>query len=574
MMLQAQFKPATYCNPMNISYRFSIDPLAYKDYSWGAKMPGRDMKKGEYDSFREAADPTMVVFKNEYYLFASKSGGYWVSKDLLKWDFITTNDLPLEAYAPTAVVIGDSLYFATTDCKWIYKTDDPKKGKWTIANESNPFPLDIWPKGFQDLCLFLDDDQRLYLYYGCVRPTMGVELDVKNGFKTIGELKEIHAPSTKYAWNNIGLKSTNMLVEGPWMTKHNGKYYLQYATFADSYVDGVCVSDNPLSGFEVAQSNPFSEKAKGFVTGIGHGSTFSDNFSNYWHVTCVHSPIIKHNFERRLGMFPAGFDKDGVLFCDSYFGDYPHIIPKKEVKNSKSLFTGWVLLSYKKPTETSSSMGDFKSEKAVDENLRTYWSAETANKGEWFSVDLLQPLTIRAVQINFAEHLGKAKGRADLGGFQYVVEYSNDKLKWDTLIDKSNNKEDLSHDYVEIEKAVKARYVRITNIHVPDGMFALYDFRVFGNGGKKLNQQAKDFSIVRDAANGNKVKLNWSKIPTAIGYNIRYGVAKDKMYMNRMVYSNTSLDINDLNSKSKYYFSIDVFNEAGVERGKEIYELK
>lgn len=100
-------------------------------------------------------------------------------------------------------------------------------------------------------------------------------------------------------------------------------------------------------------------------------------------------------------------------------------------------------------------------------------------------------------------------------------------------------------------------------------MFALYDFRVFGNRGSKVNQKVKDFTAERDSINGNKVKLNWAKIPTAIGYNIRYGVVKDKMYMNRMVYSYTSLDINDLNYKSKYYFSIDVFNEAGVEKGKK-----
>ena len=34
-------------------------------------------------SRREAADPTMVVYKGEYYLFASKSGGYFHSTDLI-----------------------------------------------------------------------------------------------------------------------------------------------------------------------------------------------------------------------------------------------------------------------------------------------------------------------------------------------------------------------------------------------------------------------------------------------------------------------------------------------------------
>ncbi|MDR2809292.1 MAG: hypothetical protein LBB84_01880 [Tannerellaceae bacterium] len=39
---------------------------------------------------REAADPTVVWFKDRYYLFASMSGGYWRSKDLLEWEFVDT----------------------------------------------------------------------------------------------------------------------------------------------------------------------------------------------------------------------------------------------------------------------------------------------------------------------------------------------------------------------------------------------------------------------------------------------------------------------------------------------------
>ena len=78
----------------------------------------------------------MVVFKGEYYLFASKSGGYFHSTDLINWDLITTKDLPLEHYAPTAVVMNDTLYFmasAPAPVK-IYKTADPKSGNWQVAN--------------------------------------------------------------------------------------------------------------------------------------------------------------------------------------------------------------------------------------------------------------------------------------------------------------------------------------------------------------------------------------------------------------------------------------------------------
>ena len=569
----SKHKKSTYCNPLDLNYRFSIEPLAYKQYSWGAIMPGCDMDKGEYHSFREAADPTVVEFNDEYYLFASKSGGYWVSVDLMNWEFITTPDLPLEEYAPTAVKIGNSLYFATTFSEWIFKTDNPRSGKWEIANLSNPLPAKEWPQNFQDLCLFLDDDEKLYLYYGCIRPTLAVELDYKNGFKPIGKLDEVLAPGARYAWNHIDtIKNRNMMVEGPWVNKYNGKYYLQYATFSDSYVDAVCVSSNPLKGFKVADSNPFSQKARGFVTGTGHGSTLMDRNNNYWHFTCVHSPTIKHNFERRLAMFPSGFDKDGMLFCNTSFGDYPHYIPTKETKDPESLFTGWVLLSYNKKVETSSSMDEYPASNAVDENFHTYWSASSASKEEWFSIDLEKKCNVYAIQINFAEHLAKVKGRTGKG-FQYLVEYSNDKVEWSTLIDKTNSNDDFPHNYTELETPTLARYIRISRVGMPDGMFAMYDFRVFGKNDEITTPEAvSNLTIDRDNEDGKIVNLTWNKVSDAIGYNIRYGIAKDKLYMSRIIYSDTTLKITDLNREMKYYFTIDVFNEGGVTRGEIISE--
>jgi len=65
----AHSREKTYCNPVNLSYRFQLQP------------PSR----------REAADPTMVVYKKQYWLFPSKSGGYWHSSDLLRWSFVASS---------------------------------------------------------------------------------------------------------------------------------------------------------------------------------------------------------------------------------------------------------------------------------------------------------------------------------------------------------------------------------------------------------------------------------------------------------------------------------------------------
>ncbi|MDZ7633554.1 MAG: hypothetical protein U5L72_03560 [Bacteroidales bacterium] len=95
----------TYCNPVDISYRFALD------------TPSR----------REAADPTVVRYKDQYLLFASMSGGYWHSSDLTEWKFTETSQIPTEEYAPTAVVMGDTIYFlaSSTEKSTIYKSSDP-----------------------------------------------------------------------------------------------------------------------------------------------------------------------------------------------------------------------------------------------------------------------------------------------------------------------------------------------------------------------------------------------------------------------------------------------------------------
>jgi hypothetical protein len=63
------------------------------------------------------------------------------------------------------------------------------------------------------------------------------------------------------------------------------------------------------------------------------------------------------------------------------------------------------------------------------------------------------------------------------------------------------------------------------------------------------------------------------KTPEAIGYNIRYGTRKDKLYQNYQVFGVDSLTIRSLNSLHKYYFTINAFNENGITKGENIVEL-
>jgi xylan 1,4-beta-xylosidase len=548
-----QAQQTTICNPINLSYRFCLD------------TPSR----------REAADPTMVVYRGEYYLFASKSGGYFHSTDLIRWDLITTNDLPLEDYAPAAVVMNDTLYFmasAGAPLK-IYKTANPKSGKWQVANAS--FPI-----GMIDPDLFVDDDGRLFFYYGCsnINPIYAVELDTKT-LNPIGKPIALFNSNKKvYGWERSGDYNDlgdNPWIEGSWMTKHNGKYYLQYAgpgTQYKSYSDGVYVSDKPLGPFTLANNNPVSYKPEGFATAAGHSSTFQDKYGNYWHISTM-TISQKHMFERRLGLFPTFFDKDGEMYVYTGFGDFPFKIPQKKISSPDELFPKWMLLSYNKPVQVSSELSHHPKYLATDEEIRTYWSAQTGNKDEWIKMDLQKECTINAVQINYAENETKLLGRSPAMYYQYLLEYSSDNKTWKVLSDKTSNKTDVPHDYIELTKPVKARYVRLTNYHVPDGTFALAGLRVFGNAGGNAPSIVQGLNAVRSENDRAVVKLNWNKSTDAIGYNIRYGVSRNKLYQTYQVLGTDSVNIGSLNALKKYYFTIDAFNENGVTKSKKIIEV-
>ena len=84
---------ATYCNPINIEYKFQHFGQA---------------------AHREAADPTLIRFKDRYYLFASMSAGFYHSDNLVDWAWHENRELALYLYAPDVRQSGDFLYFCAS----------------------------------------------------------------------------------------------------------------------------------------------------------------------------------------------------------------------------------------------------------------------------------------------------------------------------------------------------------------------------------------------------------------------------------------------------------------------------
>ncbi len=540
-------RPRTFANPLNLDYRFMVD------------QPSR----------REAADPAIVFFGDDYYLFASKSGGYWHSKDLLDWTFVASSGLPIEAYAPAVMVYNNALYYTACNIG-LYKTTDPKSGKWEFVSQT-------FNVGDPDL--FADDDGRVYLYYGLSYngAISGMELDPKNQFKPIGAPWVcFRANYAQHGWerrgdDNLGAPNGTLFQEGPWlegswMTKHNGTYYLQYAspgTEYRTYADGVYTASSPRGPFTYSPSSPFSFKPTGFITGAGHSGTFADKQGRYWHIaTMVIS--MKHQFERRLGLFPVAFDASGLLHMNTLFGDYPQAAPHDRKGDSLDTFTGWMLLSYGKKAQASSSIETLGPEKAFDEDIKTYWSARTANAGEWLSVDLGKTCRLEAVQVNFAEHESTTLGRTAGLHHQYRLESSLDGKTWQPLADRSNNLKDVPHDYLQLPAPAKARYVRLTNVHMPaGGPFSVRDLRLFGSGEGKPPAAAPAFEVHRDSSDPRNAVIRWQMSRDAEGYIVRYGIAPGQLYHSYEVRGQKEITLHGLNRETDYSFTVDAFNDSG-----------
>jgi xylan 1,4-beta-xylosidase len=574
IILKAQSQQKTYCNPINIDYGYTPIP----NFS-------------EWGRHRATADPVIIMYKGDYYLFSTNQWGYWWSNDMLNWKFISKKFLRPwnkgydELCAPAVGIIGDTMIvFGSTYTRTftIWMSTNPKANEWKPLVDS--FDVGGWDPAF-----FTDDDGKLYMYNGSSNrfPLYGVELDRKT-FQPKGTRKEMYfLEEWRYGWQRFGEYMDNTFldpfIEGSWMTKHNGKYYLQYGapgTEFSGYADGVVVGDNPLGPFE-AQSDPMSFKPGGFARGAGHGSTFQDTWNNYWHISTI-SISVKNNFERRLGIWPAGFDKDAVMYMDAAFGDYPAYLPNGVADHLKGRFTGWMLLNYKKPVTVSSTFGSYYANHAVDENIKTYWSATSSNKGEWIQTDLGNVSTINAVQINYADQdvsfpkeidsifLGKTLGLYH----QYKMYYSVDGKKWNVLLDKSNNKMDVPHEYVELEKPIQARFIKLENIHMPAGKFAISGLRIFGNGNGSKPDPVKTFFVLRTEKDERSAWIKWSPVNNAYAYNIYFGTVPDKLYNCIIVHDANEYYYKGMDKLKTYYYCIEAINENGVSERSKVMEVK
>lgn len=559
----------TYCNPIDLDYTYAV-------YDSDKNL-----------SYRSGADPAVVAFKGGYFMFVTRSMGYWYSDNLRDWEFVTPSSYwyPQGSNAPAAHAYKDSVLYVAGDPSGdmsILYSEDPRSGKW----EAVPAIL----HNLQDPDLFIDDDGEAYMFWGSsnVYPIRGQHLDRSRRFLPDGEIVALfNTDSTVRGWERFGENHSDPVIgafiEGPWLTKHEGRYFMQYAapgTEFNVYGDGVYTAEHPLGPYTYQTHNPFCYKGGGFMNGAGHGSTVEGPGGLYWHFGSMSLSAIV-NWERRICMFPTFFDEDGIMYCDNEYGDYPHYAPSDPGR--KGSFTGWMLLSYRKPVTASSfqdgaaplaegfsdanrpvTSQDFSPSNVTDENCKTYWLADDSDKKAWLLIDLQEPSAVHAVQINYFDHLSGLYGREKGLHQRYYLEASMDGEKWNVLADRSHSDADAPNAYIQLNRPATARFIRYRNVEVSAPHLAVCGLRVFGKAPGNAPETPAAFKAVR-TADMKGARLSWDAVEGCQGYNVRWGIGPDKLYNSWLVYGENELTLRCLAADvPDYWFQIEAFSERGV----------
>ncbi|MBR5538402.1 MAG: family 43 glycosylhydrolase [Clostridia bacterium] len=224
------------------------------------------------------ADPFILKDDGTYYLYVTGDNlGYRVysSKNLVEWTAhghcLVKDDVYLDPdskyenlfWAPEVIKYEGKYYMAYT-----------AQHRVGIAVADNPLGPFKSPEGSKYLLpyynnidgnFFLDDDGKMYLYYVTQQATRVDDYVSKAGNNIWGCELDMNTLTIKsdtvkllQQWDET-TEAVSKLNEGPFMIKHNGKYYLTFSAdkyYMTSYSVNYAVSDSPLGEFKRDFNNP------------------------------------------------------------------------------------------------------------------------------------------------------------------------------------------------------------------------------------------------------------------------------------------------------------------------------
>ncbi len=238
------------------------------------------------------ADPGVLLWENKYYMVSTSGDNPWfgisVSDNLIDWQSTGKNVFNGPGthpwgkdrfWAPEIHRVGNgfAVYYSASD-----NTGRLVVGVATASNILGPYTDLGRPLvrngsfGVIDVNFFRDDDGKQYLFWkedsGSTR-IFGQEID-QAGTGFIGSTVEVLRQSLNWE----GSKG----IEGPWMAKKDGMYYIYYSGelyLSDRYALGVARSSSPLGTF-TKKGDPILKSGSRWK-GPGHNSTAKVGDTDY-----------------------------------------------------------------------------------------------------------------------------------------------------------------------------------------------------------------------------------------------------------------------------------------------------
>ncbi|CDC71912.1 glycoside hydrolase family 43 [Candidatus Colimorpha enterica] len=474
----------TYCNPLNLpDCPKGEDPPHVMDYT-----------KETLCDYRSVSDPSVLYENGKWYLYPSY-GMAWISEDFVTWKHVRTTPYNMK-YSPV-VVPFQGRYLMTSHSNGLYESDSPLGDFRFLGDFILPSGEPFCPI---DPALFVDDDGRLYLYgfyfgketrkYVIPTGTYGVELDPSNPRQLLSDPITLFSFDNKNEWEHFGENRQDTLsgwIEGQWMLKKNGRYYLIYASSGTEY-SSYCMAayysdEGPLQGFQLQKNNPILESRHGLIRGAGHGCVVEGPRDTLWAFYTI-SLAYSHIYERRIGMDLLAINKEGELYAPHGVTNTPQFGPGISADPVANNGTGLFCLTARQRafSRVSSHAPGHEGFYALDDSMLTFWQPSNDDPLPSLTVHLQAPYRVQAARLLFREiGMDYQAGRYP-GPIRYTVEgcIDNDLDEWVTLLDCRENTEDRNCDFRTFP-AITCESVRLTLFGAPDGIIpGVIDFSVFG----------------------------------------------------------------------------------------------
>jgi hypothetical protein len=462
-----------------------------------------------------SGDVTVIRDNGKYYMYCT-GGGAWISDDLANWTFQRVTNVPV---APHVVKYNGAFYMCGNDGP-LFKADSPLGPFINIGNWTNtPDVAHGWNGAF-DMDIFVDDDNKPYLYY----PGRGVSgifvvpLDTNDLTRFAGPPVHLFGFNKDHVWERYGEMNeyTDVAwIEGPWLQKHKGIYYLEYSasgTQWKTYADGYYTAKSPMGPFKYAPNNPLLRKTEGLVTGTGHGNIVEGPDHQLWQFYTI--VLANPPGGRRIGMDPVAFDKHGNMSVR--ITDTPQWAPGVVANPARDGDSSSIPVTINK-VRSMNALSRFSSEQpghdaayAVDNSSGTWWKPDATDAAPTLTVDLgpatrfdvVQLFTIDSVRLMFTggNRFGFRGGAAtnavpeapsasalpSTTAYQYKIDVSTDGNTYQTVLDQSTNVVARNTIFEEIPPT-QCRFVRLTMMNWPRTTpLGIIEFTVFGKAAGSL----------------------------------------------------------------------------------------